>query len=381
MTTVTSLHPPASIRRKKTISSIFRAVGMMPIFGEPLCRGMTNAAGRGRVKKETGERPAFMGLPGFAYAAKTLMEKRDEHGSHLLPDLLARSRLAAHYSAKLADACVALGLKGADAQLQSLARSAAGYSKVGIYCVPQAMSAYERIWGGALPANFLKVMRECYPDLSVRFLKQFDDGTELFKRAKAMLAFQQVAYDGIGSFSSPSYPLFDDAGVKLRGENLILEVQLTKFVSEFCAVLFKQIKMDNDPDNSLHTDVAAATMISVSGKDVSPELTAVLLTILFPPVPLAYTQMIVERLKHPDPKRLEDGKGEDLGYATSIVMRSELFGLLKEIGKHARIEQKEKEEEQKLRMKLMLEKENTALCWPNDSFSGSEEWDEDTTPG
>ena len=86
MATVTSLHTQASIRRKKTISSIFRAVGMMPLVGEPLCRSMTNAAGRSRVKKETGELPMVKGLLGFAHAAKILMEKRDESGSLVQPD-------------------------------------------------------------------------------------------------------------------------------------------------------------------------------------------------------------------------------------------------------------------------------------------------------
>jgi len=364
--------------KKRASHSFFRAVGMVPLIGEPICKGLASAAGRRIVEKETNVSEGI-GLAAFSSTAKRMMERRNESGFVQLPDVLARSRLVAYYARRMAAACVGLGMTDDDEMLLRLTEHVSGFSKIGLYCVPESITNYEKIWGSRLPKNFLRILRECYPDFSAAFLKKFDDGSEEFLRAMNMLRYQQVAFDGMGSFGSPSYPLFDKNGRRLRGQDLLLEIQLTKIVEAFCAVLYKQMRPDlADADDQQHTEVAAATIITVSGKDVNPDLTAVLLGILFPPAPFSYTKMVVEQLSHPNLSDLENIAGEDVRYATQFVMADKLFRMLKEIRKQSEIDSKERIEGVRKRALEEFACETTQLDWPDDF---SENSSEDTVPG
>jgi len=363
--------------KKRVSHSFFRAVGMVPLIGEQICKGIASAAGRRIVEKETNESEG-KGIAAFSCAAKKMMERRNESGFIQLPDVLARSRLAAYYARKMAAACLGFGIEADGKMLLRLAKHVSGFSKIGLYCVPESIINYEKIWGSRLPKNFLRILRECYPDFSAGFLKKFDDGSEEFLRAMNMLKCQQVAFDGTGSFSSPSYPLFDKQGKRLWGSDLPFEIQLTKMVEAFCAVLYKQMRPDlSDADDPQHTEVAAATMVAVSGKDVNPGLTAALLCIIFSPASIPYTKMVVEKLSHPNPSDLENIAGEDVRFAREVVMPDNLFRMLKEVRKQSEIERKERIDSLKKRALDDFVCDTTQLDWPDDPSVISSE---DTMP-
>lgn len=372
-------------RRKRTISSIYRAIGKIPKVGHPFFKEFARATGNRRVERDTREFPT-LGLATFSESAQKAMDKAGRNGN--LRDARERSHHSSSYARKVAEKCVELGLEMADETLVELAKHVSGNSKVGLFCIPETITNHELFSKTPFPKNYLEIVHEFYPDFSERFLQKFDDGSQLIKRAKLMLKYQQVAYDGKGSFHSPSYPLFDEDGVKLKGSELPLEVQLTKLVEVFSAVLHKIMNLDKRgpvlgvyiSNCEKHAELAAATMVSVSGKDVSPELTAVLLSILFPPAPLAYTRMVVERLKHPDPEKLEKNQGEDLLHAKEVVANNELFKILIELKKEARIEQKEKDEFEKEELAEKLAREPTLQVRFDDICTDSETWDDETVP-
>lgn len=368
--------PVTENRRPKRPSGLY----MMPLVGGPLCRRIQQA--KGRKKIQSSEFPKIKGLRVFSAYAKKLMMQGGWNGS--LPGVLARARLSAYYAKAIAEKCVELGIDGADESLIKLINHVSGCTKIGLYYMPQEMTNYEKFFGDPLPANLLTGIRG-YPSLSLEFLRKFDDGTKEFKRAQSMMFYQNVAYDGVGSYNSPSYPMLK------KGSNIPLEVQITKLVNTFAAVFAKRVKSDNDQDNPKHINFAAATMIAVSGKDVSPVLTAVLLTILYPPVSFEETKLLVDLLKHPNPKALEKKSGEDMKYAKKLIINLVFRGLDRE-KKKAEKAQKRKEEKRKRKEEQRIRKEEAKLPFA-DTFemsfdqlaSGStnpetDSWGEDTIP-
>lgn len=382
MTTLQHSRPETGNRkpgtRKKKPSGLFK----VPLVGGYL--GKLDTLAKGRKKIQTTELPAFKGLSGFASSAKKLMESGGRYG--MLPEVLLRSRLAAYYAKRLAERCIDLEIKGADQSLVKLTERVSGFTKIGLYLVPQEMTRYEDINGEQLPEKIRTGIR-AYPELSRDFLMRFDDESPEFGRAEAMLRCQQVAFDGKGSKSSPSYPKFQ------RGSDFPLEVQLTKLIEAFCAVLHKSMKAmpEIDVENQIHTELAAATMITVAGKDVSPTLTAALLSTIYPYLRLVYTKAVVSNLRHQNPRDLERKEKEDLRYALEVVLKSNDFQNMKIENKRLEREEKRREERRRQKEFRKLPFEDTFVCtagkvakrpvetdsWDQDNDS----WDDETVPG
>jgi hypothetical protein len=334
-------------RRPKRPSGLY----MMPLVGGALCKAVTTS--RARKKIQTSEVPQIKGIRAFARAAEeTMMNGGQWNGS--LPEVRSRARLSAYYAKRIAEKCVEIGMSGADGSLVSLMHFISPYTSIGLYFIPKEMTRYEDFFGNPLPANLRTGLRG-YPSLSLEFLRRFDDNGRDFERAKAMMEYQNVAYDGKGSYYSPSYPS------ERKGSELPLEVQITKLVNTFSAVLIKLIKTDKNPDNPEHTNLAAATMVSVSGKDVNPKLTAALLSAIYPQTNFDEAMLLVEMLKHPDQSELEKKPGSDMEYAKKLlsnpIFRKLEFAELRAQRIAAKKAEREKRREQKRQEREMRELE------------------------
>ena len=360
--------------RRRTISSIFCAVGNVPLLGEPVCRGLTALSGSRALSRAAPAEESKSGLDAFSEAAAATMKGR--HGFPFLPEVLMRSRLAGHYAERLARQCIRLGV-AKDVSLMRLAKEVSPYTKIGLYCMPQAISDHERVAGRSMPDHFLRIMRDCYPDFSWRFLRAFDDGSEEFAKAALMVRYQQVAYDGVGSFRSPSYPFLDESGMPIRGMDLPMEARFTKLIEAFSSVLFRRFRPDlSDCEEPKHLDFAAAMMVAVSGKDVDPDLAAALLTALFPPTPMQYARMVVDRLASKDPRELERSDGFD-GLLAAEIACSDVFRMMREIKSEAKAERKDRRKRERLHE--LFDEARTLPAWAAPGWlQGCED---DTVPG
>jgi hypothetical protein len=365
-----NLKPETGNPRPKKPSGLYR----MPLLGGPICRALTTS--RARKKIETSEVSPIKGLRVFAKEAeKVMMEGGDWNGS--LPDVRSRAKLSAYYAKKIAEKCVALGLKGANESLIRLTEFISPYTTIGLYFMPKEMTRYEDHFGDPLPANLRTGLRG-YPSLSLEFLRRFDEQSIDMARAAQMIEHQNVAYDGKGSYNSPSYP------TERKGHDLPIEVQLTKLVNTFSAVLMKLMKTDGNPDNPEHTNLAAATMVSVSGKDVNPKLTAVLLTILYPQVTFDDALLLVGLLKHPDQKALEKKPGKDIEYAKQLLSDAAFKDLENAELKAKRAAQRKKERQRKRERARFVSADTLQLDFGTLASGGNkpppDEWDQDTVP-
>jgi len=322
----------------------------VPLLGGPLCKAVTTS--RARKKIQTGEMPRIKGIRAFARAAEgIMMDGGSWNGS--LPDVRSRAKLSAYYAKKVAEKCMEQNILGADVSLVRLMHYISPYTGLGLYFIPKEMTRYEDFFGDPLPANLRTGIRG-YPSLSLEFLRKFSDGSQDFERAAAILEYQNVAYDGKGSFSSPSYPS------ERKGSELPLEVQITKLVNTFSAVLVKLMKKDENPDNPEHTNLAAATMVSVSGKDVNPKLTAALLSVIYPSTSFDEALLLVDMLRHPDPLSLERKPGADIEYAR-VLMGNPVFRGLEYSEARAKRIAREKVEKQRKAEQKRLEQERYEL--------------------
>jgi hypothetical protein len=346
----------------------------MPLVGGPLCRRMTQA--KGRKKIQSSEFPKIKGIHAFAKSAEEVM-MGGEGWNGSLPDVRSRARLAGYYAKRVAQICVAREFRGADESLIRLSEFVSPYTYLGLYFMPKEMTRYEDFFGDPLPANLRTGLRG-YPSLSLEYLRRFEDNSADLARAQYMMEYQNVAYDGKGSYNSPSYP------TDKKGSELPLEVQLTKLVNTFAAVLVRLMKTDGNPDNPEHTNLAAATMVSVSGKDVNPKLTAALLMVLYPQANLDEAMILADLLSHPDKKILEKIPGADLEYAKELLTNP-FFRDLERRKIMAELQEKKRMEKKRRRELARLPFADTFEMSFDQLASGSREhetdsWEEDTIP-